>query len=130
MLNPLTPGTGMENLNSVEWQTSDIEVRIRYTHDDDDLVGQTGIITGTSGGMCSVFLLKEDRVVNILSEHLEPVLPRSGDKVKVIFGEDRESTGELLSIDNNEGVIKMDGKDGDIRLLNLRYLCKYRKDHH
>lgn len=127
MFNPLTPGTSMENLNSVEWQTSDIEVRIRYTHDDDDLVGQTGIIRGTSGGMSSVFLLKEDRVVNIVSEHLDPVLPKAGDKVKVIFGEDREATGELLSIDNHEGVVKMDGRDGDIRLLNLRYLCKYRR---
>ncbi|KAK4336972.1 hypothetical protein RND71_043422 [Anisodus tanguticus] len=124
MFNPLTPGAGMENLNSVEWQTSDIEVRIRYTHDDEDLVNQTGIIRGTSGGMSSVFLLKEDRVVNIVSEHLEPVQPRSGDRVKVIFGEDRECTGELLSIDNGEGVVKMDGKEGDIRLLHLRYLCK------
>ena len=124
MLNPLTPGTGMENLNSVEWQTTDIEVKIRYSHDDKDLAGQLGIIRGTSGGMSSVFLLKEDRTVNIVSEHLEPVLPRPGDKVKVIFGEDREATGELLSIDNNEGVVKMDGKDGDIRLLHLRYLCK------
>jgi transcription elongation factor SPT5 len=42
----------------------------------------------------------------------------------VIFGEDREATGELLSIDNNEGVVKMDSREGDIRLLHLRYLCK------
>lgn len=31
--------------------------------------------------MCSVFLPKEDRVVNILGEHLEPVVPEPGDKV-------------------------------------------------
>lgn len=147
MFNPQTPGAGMENLNSVEWQTNDIEVRIRHTHDDEDLINQTGIIRGTSGGMSSVFLLKEDRVVNIVSEHLEPVIPQPGDKViskififcifcsfcvhsnfskqvKVIFGEDREATGELLSIDNNEGVVKMDSREGDIRLLHLRYLCK------
>ena len=82
MFNPQTPGAGMENLNSVEWQTNDIEVRIRHTHDDDDLINQTGIIRGTSGGMSSVFLLKEDRVVNIVSEHLEPVIPQAGDKVR------------------------------------------------
>jgi len=121
-LNPLTPGAGLEN--SVEWQTTDIEVRIKYTHEDEDLVGQTGIIRGTSGGMSSLFLLKEDRTVNVQDIHLEPVQPKSGDKVKVIFGEDREATGELLSIDNNEGVVKMDGRDADIRLLHLRYLCK------
>lgn len=31
--------------------------------------------------MCSVFLPKEDRVVNILGEHLEPVVPEQGEKV-------------------------------------------------
>lgn len=113
----------MENLNSVEWQTIDIEVRIRYTHEDKDLVGQTGIIRGTSGGMSTVYLLKEDRVVNIVSEHLEPVCPRACDRVKIIFGDDRESTGELISIDGSEGVVKIDGT-GDIKLIQLRYLCK------
>jgi len=56
-LNPLTPGATLENLNSVEWQTNDIEVRIKYAHEDenDDLINQHGIIRGTSGGMCSVF---------------------------------------------------------------------------
>ncbi|XP_013782146.1 transcription elongation factor SPT5-like [Limulus polyphemus] len=123
--NPQTPGTGMEHI-SVEWQTTDIEVRIRETHDDDGLIGQTGIIRGISGGMCSVFLLREDRVVNILSEHLEPVTPSAGNRVKVIMGEDREATGELLTIDNNEGVVKAD--HGGIKMLQLRFLCKMKAD--
>lgn len=33
--------------------------------------------------MCSVFLPEEERVVNILGEHLEPVTPAQGDRVKV-----------------------------------------------
>ncbi|KAM7282267.1 transcription elongation factor SPT5 [Ixodes scapularis] len=77
--NPQTPGAGMEAL-SVEWQTMDLEVRIKDTHEDDGMIGQTGVIRGISGGMCSVFLLKEDRVVSILSEHLEPVVPVAKDK--------------------------------------------------
>jgi transcription elongation factor SPT5 len=56
--------------------------------------------------MCSVLLPDEDRVVNLAAEQLEPVVPQRGDQVKVIVGEDRESTGTLLSIDNNEGVVK------------------------
>lgn len=35
------------------------------------------------GGMCSVFLPEEERVVNILGEHLEPVTPAQFDRVKV-----------------------------------------------
>ncbi|XP_077549814.1 transcription elongation factor subunit Spt5 [Haemaphysalis longicornis] len=121
--NPQTPGAGMEQL-SVEWQTMDLEVRIKDTHEGEGLIGQTGVIRGISGGMCSVFLLKEDRVVSIPSEHLEPVPPSlRGDKVKVLMGEDREETGELLSIDMREGVVKI-ASTGKITMQPLRHFCK------
>ncbi|KAK8402706.1 hypothetical protein O3P69_000806 [Scylla paramamosain] len=120
--NPQTPGAGMDTLGMHDWQTTDIEVRIRETHDDSGLIGQTGVIRGVSGGMCSVFLPEEERVVNILGEHLEPVTPAQLDRVKVIFGEEREQTGSLLSIDHNEGVVKLD--HADVKMLQLRYLCK------
>lgn len=42
-----------------------------------------------------------------------PVLPA---------GEDREATGQLLSIDNQDGVVKLDQED--VKMLQLRYLCK------
>lgn len=118
---PCTPGAGMDH-KSVEWQTTDIEVTIKDTHGDDGLTGQTGYIRGISGGMCSVFLWKEDRVVTIMGEHLEPVVPKPKDRVKVIMGEDREACGKLLSIDREEGVVKLDNKE--ITLLQLRHLCK------
>ena len=37
-------------------------------------------------GMCSVFLNEEERTINIAAEHLQPVTPVRGDKVKVIMG--------------------------------------------
>ena len=41
------------------------------------------------------------RTVNIAADHLTPVVPSRGDKVKVILGdEDKEQTGQLLSIDS------------------------------
>ncbi|KAL5006667.1 hypothetical protein ScPMuIL_015473 [Solemya velum] len=39
-----------------------------------------GVVRSTTGGMCSVFIPDEDKVVNIACEHLEPVLPEKGDK--------------------------------------------------
>ena len=49
------------------------------------------------------------RTVNIGADHLAPVVPSRGDKVKVILGdEDKEKTGQLLSIDSQEGVVKLD----------------------
>ncbi|CAL1263965.1 unnamed protein product [Larinioides sclopetarius] len=123
---PMTPGApptpGGLDMSNVEWQTTDIEVTIKDSHGDDGLSGQIGIIRGISGGMCSVFLPKEDRVVNILGEHLEPVVPNRGDNVKVIMGEDREATGRLVSIDGSDGVVKLDSKD--LRMMNLKFLCK------
>ncbi|KAA0192293.1 hypothetical protein HAZT_HAZT006833 [Hyalella azteca] len=119
---PYTGSTGVDSLGMQDWQSVDIEVKIRATHDDPGLSGQVGVIRSITGGNCSVFLPEEERVVNINGEHLEPVVPVQGDRVKVIFGEDREQMGSLLSIDNNEGVVNMD--HSDLKMLQLRYLCK------
>ena len=69
-----------------DWYSPDIEVTIRDTHDDTGLCGQVGIIRGVTPGMCSVFLPDEDRTVSIAAEHLQPVQPSRGDRVKVIMG--------------------------------------------
>ena len=45
------------------------------------------------------------RTVNIAADHLAPVVPSRGDKVKVILGdEDKDMTGQLLSIDSQVGI--------------------------
>lgn len=125
--NPQTPGAGLDMLPMTDWHTVDIEVRIRDSHDDTGLVGQTGVIRSISGAMCTVFLPAEDRVVNIMCDHLDPVRPQRGDQFKVIIGEEREQTGELLSIDLHEGVVKI---KNDITMLPLQNLCKMRPPDH
>lgn len=42
--------------------------------------------------------------------------------MKVIMGEDREAIGILVSIDNQEGVVKLG--QGEVKMLQLRFLCK------
>ena len=135
--------------NFQDWYSPDIEVTIRDTHDDTGLCGQVGIIRGVTPGMCSVFLPDEDRTVSIAAEHLQPVQPSRGDRVKVIMGksyfkndafeqvvecfdfmftgEDRDSTGSLLSIDSQEGVVKLD-QNGDVKMLQLKFLCKLKDE--
>ncbi|XP_015121054.1 transcription elongation factor SPT5 [Diachasma alloeum] len=126
--NPQTPGAGLDTgingglMGNTEWHTVDIEVRIRDSHQDPALAGQQGVIRGISGGMCAVFLPAEDRVVNLVCEQLEPVVPTHGDRVKVVLGEEREAVGTLLSIDTQEGVVKL--TTGELKMLQLRYLCK------
>ncbi len=59
---------------------------IKDTHSDSGLCGQVGVVRGVTPGMCSVFLPEEDRTVNVAPDHLQPVHPLRGDKVKVILG--------------------------------------------
>lgn len=42
-------------------------------------------------------------------------------QVKVILGEDREATGILLSIDGDDGIVRME-LDDQLKILNLRFL--------
>lgn len=39
-------------------------------------------VTCIQGGMCTVFIPDDDRVVSIAIEHLEPVQPNKGDRVR------------------------------------------------
>uniref|UniRef100_A0A0K2T674 Transcription elongation factor SPT5 n=1 Tax=Lepeophtheirus salmonis TaxID=72036 RepID=A0A0K2T674_LEPSM len=123
-----TPGQATQSeLESTDWYSPDIEVLICDTHDDTRLVGQIGVVRGVTPGMCSVYLPDEYRTVSIAADHLQPVKPVRGDKVKVIMGEDRDATGSLLSIDSQEGVVKLEIA-GDVKMLQLKYLCKMKSD--
>ncbi|KAK2511765.1 hypothetical protein Q9966_016561 [Columba livia] len=119
---PTPPGSGIEQ-NSSDWVTTDIQVKVKDTYLDSQAVGQTGVIRSVTGGMCSVYLKDSEKVVSISSEHLEPVTPTKSNKVKVILGEDREATGILLSIDGEDGIVRMDLEE-QLKILNLRFLGK------
>ncbi|XP_034294075.1 transcription elongation factor SPT5 isoform X1 [Pantherophis guttatus] len=120
--NPHTPGSGIEQSSS-DWVTTDIEVKVHDTYLDSHVVGKTGVIRSVNGGMCSVYVKKCEKVVSISSEHLEPVTPAKNDKVKVLLGEDREGTGMLLSIDGDDGIVRMNPEE-QLKILNLRFLGK------
>lgn len=47
------------------------------------LRGQAGVVRAVAGGACSVFLPHDDRVVTLPAAHLAPLVPQSGDRVKV-----------------------------------------------
>uniref|UniRef100_A0A1I8FAV8 Transcription elongation factor SPT5 n=1 Tax=Macrostomum lignano TaxID=282301 RepID=A0A1I8FAV8_9PLAT len=102
---PHTPGGALLHQNSsdgVEWVTPDIVVTIRASCEDESL--------------------RNLEVVSVNAQHLTPRVPESGDRVKVIAGEDRHQTGQCLSVDTNEGVVKI--TEGPLKLLNLSLLAK------
>ncbi|XP_040298487.1 transcription elongation factor SPT5 isoform X1 [Bufo bufo] len=120
--NPHTPGSSIEQVSS-DWVTTDIQVKVRDTFQDNQVVGQAGIIRSVTGGLCSVLLQDSDKVISISGDHLEPVTPTKNSRVKVILGEDREAMGILLSIDNEDGIVRMD-LDDQLKILNLHFLGK------
>jgi transcription elongation factor SPT5 len=123
--NPQTPGASLDSHGGADWCTTDIEVKIRSHDLEADFIGQTGIIRTVNNGICSVFLPDEDRVVTVVSENLEPVMPKSGDHFKMIFGDDRETQGVLISAEGKEAMVLMNGKHA---LLPLNHLCKMKSD--
>ncbi|KAK7881969.1 hypothetical protein WMY93_028143 [Mugilogobius chulae] len=114
---PMTPGA--PSPGGYNPHTPDILVRVKDSFM--DLMGQTGVIRSVTGGMCSVFMQESEKVVSVSSDHLEPVTPTKNNKVKVILGEDREATGILLSIDGDDGIVRMELDDA-LKILNLRFL--------
>ncbi|CAL1541166.1 unnamed protein product [Lymnaea stagnalis] len=122
---PQTPGGGMET-SLTDWYTTDIVVKIKPTHENSKLIYQTGVIKSISGTMCTLYLIDEEKTINITCEHLEPVPPNKGEKAKIIAGDERESTGSLMSVDGDEGVLKIDSKEekAKILMLPIHFLCK------
>jgi len=119
---PATPGAAMDQ-GAGDWMTTEIEVRIKESHDDSGVVGKHGIVRSVSASLCSVFIQDEDKTVTVACEHLEPVAPQKNDRVKVIFGEDaREQVGVLISVEEDEGVVKLES--GDLKMLMLNHLCR------
>jgi transcription elongation factor SPT5 len=128
--NPQTPGAGLEGYAGAhqahEWQTTGIEVSIKESLPDPGLRRQIGIIRNVLVGTCALFLIQEERTVNVPSEHLALVIPRTGDRVKVISGEYREQVGKLASVDGSDGVVDLDNHD--IKLFPLASLAKLADD--
>ncbi|XP_046859961.1 transcription elongation factor SPT5-like [Xenia sp. Carnegie-2017] len=105
---PHTPGASLDMEQPHDWVTQDIEVTISDSHQDSQLVSKKGVIRNVVGGTSTVYLYDEKRDVSIPSKHLVPVKPSKQDKVKLIHGDDRESTGTLIQIDGTDAIIKMD----------------------
>ena len=53
---------------------------------------------------------------------MEQVVPKKSDKIKVISGEFRNSTGKLIGIDGADGIVKMDDTL-DVKILDMSILA-------
>ena len=91
--------------------------------------------------MCSVYLYKQGREVDFPINVIQLVTPQKQDKVstkwksqvlissvvvkvKILNGMEKNSTGALINIDQDDGIVKMDA-DSTLKIISLDRLAKY-----
>ncbi|CAF4431307.1 unnamed protein product [Didymodactylos carnosus] len=110
-----------------DWHTEGLVVRFK-DQSDDIMVGSTGIIHSINGNICTIHVEKFDKKVAIQLDRIEPVVPKQNDKVYVISGDYKGASGDLLSVDYQDSVIKLhenSSLEDNITMINLRYLSKW-----
>lgn len=126
---PMTPGTGGLDVmspviggeNDGPWFIPDILVNIRRSGEESVGVirevladGSCRVVLGSSGG--------GDMVV-VLPVEMEVVVPRKNDRIKIMGGALRGSTGKLIGVDGTDGIVKVDDTL-DVKILDLAILAK------
>lgn len=106
-----------------DWHAEDIEVTIQDSHDESSHRGKMAVIKTISGPTCSVWIPATDQTISVGIDNMTPVQPLKNHKVKVLHGDDIGHTGELISIDGNDGIVRMD-QDKQLKILQLKFLGK------
>jgi transcription elongation factor SPT5 len=72
---------------------------------------------------CSVYIQSLSKTVEIPFAQLTPSVPKAKDTVVVISGENREMQGELIGIDEKDGIVKVI-PSGEIKIVDMTTLSK------
>ncbi|OQV17540.1 Transcription elongation factor SPT5 [Hypsibius exemplaris] len=110
------------------WLTTDIQVRITH-HESSEYLRLDGYVRAVNCGICSLYIPGKDKVVEIAATAVEPILPNRGDRVKVIFGEEREVCGKLLSVDGANAVFVPGDSSAAPKVVPWNYLCRLAPEH-
>ena len=132
---PLNPSTPMPTNTSdyfggETWVTTDIQVRVvsnrkfKEGYMDEKSAVVKSIDTGRRQ---ATIKLDSGETLVISFDFLQAVAPEKRQEFKVISGPDKGQTGSLLSIDGQEGVVRLDGSS-EIVMMNLSALARLVKD--
>ncbi|KAG8378154.1 hypothetical protein BUALT_Bualt08G0108500 [Buddleja alternifolia] len=127
---PMTPGSGGLDMmspvvgadNEGPWLLPDILVNVRRSGDD----SAVGVIREVlSDGSCRVALGSSGNgeAMTVLPSEIEIVAPRKAEKIKIMGGAHRGSTGKLIGIDGTDGIVKVDDTL-DVKILDMVILAK------
>lgn len=126
---PMTPGTGGLDImspvlggdNEGPWFMPDILVNVHRSGEESVGVikevlpdGSYRVALGSNGN---------GETISALSNEVEAVVPRKSDKIKIMGGTLRGSTGKLIGVDGTDGIVKVDDTL-DVKILDLDILAK------
>ncbi|KAF8377116.1 hypothetical protein HHK36_030489 [Tetracentron sinense] len=104
------------------WFMPDILVNVRKPGED-PVIGVVREVL--PNGTCRVALgmSGDGEIVAALPHEMEAVVPRKSDKIKIMGGAHRGSTGKLIGIDSSDGIVKVDDTL-DVKILDMAILAK------
>ncbi|CAI0395932.1 unnamed protein product [Linum tenue] len=122
---PMTPGTGgldiMSPVLDNEGGSLMPEILVNVHRGDESLVGVVREVH--PDGMCKIGLVGNGDMVTAMASDVEIVGPRKSDKVKIMGGAHRGSTGKLIGVDGTDGIVKLDDTL-DVVILDMVILAK------
>ncbi|CAL1412672.1 unnamed protein product [Linum trigynum] len=122
---PMTPGTGgldaMSPVLDNEGGSLMPEILVNVHIGDESLVGVVREVH--PDGICKIGLVGNGEMVTAMASDVEIVGPRKSDKVKIMGGAHRGSTGKLIGVDGTDGIVKLDDTL-DVVILDMVILAK------
>lgn len=83
------------------------------------------VVVVVQDGSCRVVLgpSGNGEIISALPNEMDAVVPRKGDKIKIMGGSLRGGTGKLIGVDGTEGIVKLDDTF-DVKIFDLSILAK------
>lgn len=127
---PMTPGSGGLDVmspvvggdNEGLWALPDILVNVRRSGED-TVIGVVREVLPDGSCRINLGLSGNGDTVVALSSEIDIVVPRKSDKVKIMGGAQRGSTGKLIGIDGSDGIVKEDATF-EVKILEMNILAK------
>jgi len=99
-----------------------IEIIILPTYRNGQYSGQKGTIKEVNGDVVRVETEGKE-TINVPGDQIEPSAPNKKDTLKIIRGEFKGSTGSLIAVYGQDGIVKLDS-NGDIKILPMTSIVK------
>lgn len=127
---PMTPGGGGLDMmspaiggdNDGIWALPDILVTV-HKLGEDPVIGVVREVLPDASCKVALGSSGNGEIIIAVPNEIEIVAPRKSDKIKIMGGAQRGSTGKLIGVDGSDGIVKVDDTL-DVKILDMNILAK------